>query len=57
MAGFIEETLLSGDSSASRYCRKEYIRRLYELHKSRREHNFRQLYLLLSFEMWHRAFL
>jgi asparagine synthase (glutamine-hydrolysing) len=57
MAGFIEETLLSGDSSASRYFRKEYIRRLYELHKSRREHNFRQLYLLLSFEMWHMAFL
>jgi asparagine synthase (glutamine-hydrolysing) len=57
MDGFIEETLLSGDSAASRYFRKEYIRRLYELHRSRREHNFRHLYLLLSFEMWHRTFL
>ena len=57
MSGFIEETLLSGHSASSHYFREEYIRRLFQLHKERREHNLRHLYLLLSFEIWHKTFL
>ncbi len=56
MSGYVNECLLSSDSSVNRYFEKSYIRELIEQHASGREDYLRHLYLLISFELWHRRF-
>jgi asparagine synthase (glutamine-hydrolysing) len=49
--------LLSRNSAAAKYFNTEYVQTLLKLHLENREEYLRQLYLLVSFELWHRTFL
>jgi asparagine synthase (glutamine-hydrolysing) len=57
MSGFVEECLLSKDSSMARYFDQDYIRQIIALDRSGKEQYRRHLYLLVSLELWHRTFL
>lgn len=57
MRPFVEECLLSADSSMSRYFDQEYIRRILDDDREGRSEYRRHIYLLVSLELWHRAFL
>jgi asparagine synthase (glutamine-hydrolysing) len=57
MRSFVEEYLLAPDSAASLYFDQAYIRRMLELDREGREQLRRHIYLLVSFEMWHRTFI
>ena len=57
MRGYIEECLFSADSRVRRYFDSDYIRSLVRDHESEKQHNLRHIYLLMSFEMWHRRFI
>jgi asparagine synthase (glutamine-hydrolysing) len=53
----VDDLLLSPDSGIRRYFDLEGIRRIVQLHQEGRENYMRQIYLLISFEMWHRRFI
>lgn len=57
MRPFVEECLLSKDSSMARYFDQNYIRHILETDRSGKEQYRRHVYLLVSLELWHRAFL
>ena len=57
MAGYVDECLLSQDSSIGRYFQKDYVKALIHSHVSGNEDYMRHLYLLISFELWHRKFI
>jgi asparagine synthase (glutamine-hydrolysing) len=57
MKSFVDDCLLSSDSSMSRYFDQRCIRRLLDLDRSGREQYRRHIYLLVSLELWHRTFL
>lgn len=53
----VESTLFAADSSIRKYFDADYVKRLVELHQQGRENYMRHIYLLVSFEMWHRRFM
>ncbi|MBK6854919.1 MAG: asparagine synthase (glutamine-hydrolyzing) [Burkholderiales bacterium] len=53
----IDDCLLSSNSHMSRYFEPGYLRQLVAWHRQGREQLMRQIYLLLSLELWHRTFL
>ena len=57
MKPLVEDCLLSSDSSLRRYFNQDYIRQVYTRHHEGREQYMRQIYLLMSLELWHRTFL
>ncbi len=57
MKSFVEECLLSPDSSMVRYFDQSHIRHILELDRSGKEQYRRHIYLLVSLELWHRAFM
>lgn len=57
MKPFVEDCLLSGDSSLSRYFDQGYIRQMYARHREGKEEYMRHIYLLVSLELWHRTYL
>ena len=57
MKGFVEECLLSKDSSMARYFNQNYIRRIIESDRTGKEQYRRHIYLLVSLELWHRTFI
>ncbi len=57
MKSFVEDCLLSVDSSTARYFDQNYIRRMLELDREGKEQYRRHIYLLVSLELWHRAFM
>jgi asparagine synthase (glutamine-hydrolysing) len=57
MRGFVRECLLSKDSAVNRYFNREFLVQTLEKHDHAQEQNRRHIYLLLSFELWHRQFL
>lgn len=57
MRPLVEDCLLSADSSMARYFDQTYIRKILELDRGGKEQYTRQIYLLLSLELWHRAFI
>jgi asparagine synthase (glutamine-hydrolysing) len=57
MRPFVEDCLLSDDSSMARYFDQNYIQRILELDRSGKEQYRRHIYLLVSLELWHRTFL
>jgi asparagine synthase (glutamine-hydrolysing) len=57
MSNFIEECLLSKDSSMARYFEQNYIRQMIEQDRNGSQQYRRHLYLLVSLELWHRTFL
>jgi asparagine synthase (glutamine-hydrolysing) len=57
MRPFVEEYLLSHDSSTALYFDQTYIRRMLEIDREGKDQLRRHIYLLVSFEMWHRTFI
>jgi asparagine synthase (glutamine-hydrolysing) len=57
MKPFVHESLLSSDSAASKYFDVKYVRELLADHEGQQEQRRRHIYLLLSFELWHRQFI
>jgi asparagine synthase (glutamine-hydrolysing) len=57
MRPFVEDCLLASGSAAGRYFDQQYIRHLLEQDREGREQYRRHIYLLVSFEMWHRRFI
>jgi asparagine synthase (glutamine-hydrolysing) len=53
----VDELLFSSDSGVRQYFDIDYIRRIVRLHQEGRESYMRHIYLLISFEMWHRRFI
>ena len=52
----IDECLLGAESSIGRYFDKAYVRELLRKHQDGTEDYMRQIYLLLSLELWHRTY-
>jgi asparagine synthase (glutamine-hydrolysing) len=57
MRSFVDECLLSETSAVNRYFNRDYIRRMVRDHETGRQNYLRHLYLLISFELWHRRFI
>jgi asparagine synthase (glutamine-hydrolysing) len=57
MKSFVHESLLSSDSAASKYFDQKFIREMLADHEGQQEQRRRHIYLLLSFELWHRQFI
>jgi asparagine synthase (glutamine-hydrolysing) len=57
MRPFVEDCLLSPTSAVARYFDQAYIRRMLDLDRAGKEQFRRHLYLLVSFELWHRRFI
>lgn len=56
MRPLVEDCLLSSSSSLGNYFDQRYLRQMLDDDRSGREHYLRHIYLLLSLELWHRAF-
>ena len=54
---FVEECLLSKNSSMARYFDQGYIRQMLEQDRNGSQQYRRHIYLLVSLELWHRAFM
>ncbi len=57
MRPFIEECLLASDSGVGRFFDQRYIRHMLDLDREGKDQLRRQIYLLVSFELWHRTFM
>jgi len=57
MRPFVEECLLSRDSSMARYFDQNYIKQILELDRSGKQQYRRHIYLLVSLELWHQKFI
>jgi asparagine synthase (glutamine-hydrolysing) len=57
MRPFVEECLLAPDSAAATFFDRAYIARMLDLDIRGVEQYRRHIYLLLSFDLWHRAFM
>ena len=57
MRSFVEDCLLSPNSSLANYFDQKYIKRILDLDREGREPYRRHIYLLVSLELWHRAFM
>jgi asparagine synthase (glutamine-hydrolysing) len=57
MRPFVNDCLLSETAAVNRYFDRGYIRRMLERHEQNEAQHLRHIYLLLSFELWHRQFI
>jgi asparagine synthase (glutamine-hydrolysing) len=57
MKSFVEDCLLSKNSSVAHYFDQGYIKQIIELDRAGKEQYRRHIYLLVSLELWHRSFL
>jgi asparagine synthase (glutamine-hydrolysing) len=57
MRPLVEDCLLTSDSYISRYFDKSYLQEIVRKHQEGREQYMRHLFLLISVELWHRAFM
>jgi asparagine synthase (glutamine-hydrolysing) len=57
MRTFVGDCLLSADSATGRYFDRRYMKDLVADHEAGRQNHLRHIYLLISFELWHRQFL
>lgn len=57
MRPFVNDCLLSQTAMIGRYFDQKYISKILELDRQRKEDFTRQIYLLVSLELWHRAFM
>ncbi len=57
MRPFVEQYLLTPDAAVSRYFDQDCIRRMLDRDRGGRDQLRRHIYLLVSFEMWHRTFI
>jgi asparagine synthase (glutamine-hydrolysing) len=54
---YVDECLLSDRAAVGRYFDRACIKQIIASHDARRQDYWRQIYLLISFEMWHRSFI
>jgi asparagine synthase (glutamine-hydrolysing) len=57
MRPFVEDCLLPSDAAVGRFFDQRYIRRMLEVDREGKDQFRRHIYLLVSFELWHRAFM
>jgi asparagine synthase (glutamine-hydrolysing) len=57
MRGFVDECLLSEHSAVNQYFSQSYVRQMVDAHERGKQNYLRHLYLLISFELWHRRFI
>ncbi len=57
MKRFVEECLLSPDSGVGLFFDQKYIRHMLQVDREGKEQLRRHIYLLVSFELWYRAFM
>jgi asparagine synthase (glutamine-hydrolysing) len=57
MRPLVEDCLLSSDSLIARYFDQDYVKIILERDRQGKEQYTRHIYLLLSLELWHRAFI
>lgn len=57
MSEFVRECLFSDNSAVQKYFDLSYIRQMVAMHEANREDYLFQIYLLISFELWHRQFI
>lgn len=57
MKNYVTDHLLAPDTAVSRYFNVPYIEKIFRLHESKAEDYMRHIYLLVSFELWHRQFI
>lgn len=57
MRDYVHECLLSGGSASGRYFERGFVRQALEAHEAGRMNYMRHIYLLVSFELWHRRFI
>ena len=57
MRSVVDDCLLSEKAAVNHYFSRDYIRRMVEEHEAGRQNYLRHLYLLISFELWHRRFI
>jgi asparagine synthase (glutamine-hydrolysing) len=57
MRPFVEDCLLSSESVVGRFFDQEYIRLMLEADREGKDQFRRHIYLLVSFELWHRTFM
>lgn len=55
--GYVGDCLLSDRSAVNQYFRADYIRQIVADHDAGTQNYLRHIYLLISFEMWHQAFI
>lgn len=56
MKPLIEDCLLSSNSAINRYFDQGYVRQIVRRHQEGKEQYMRHIYLLVSFELWHRTY-
>jgi asparagine synthase (glutamine-hydrolysing) len=57
MKSYVTDCLLAEGAAVSRYFDQGYIRQLVADHESNKQNHLRHLYLLISFELWHKRFI
>jgi asparagine synthase (glutamine-hydrolysing) len=57
ISAYVDECLFSKESSIGEFFNVDYIRQIVQAHLDGRENYMRHIYLLISFEMWHRRFM
>jgi len=57
MRSFLNESLLSDRAAVNNYFNPDFIRSMVDQHGRDQARNSRHIYLLLSFELWHRQFI
>jgi asparagine synthase (glutamine-hydrolysing) len=57
MRHYVGDCLLSDRAAVRRYFNQDYIRSLVAQHEAGQQNYLRQIYLLISFELWHQKFL
>jgi len=57
MRKYIDDCLFSKDAAIGQYFNKKYVEQLVMLHEQGKEDYMRHIYLLISFELWHRKFI
>jgi asparagine synthase (glutamine-hydrolysing) len=57
LSRYVGDCLLSDQSSVKKYFRPDYIKKIVADHEAGRQKYLRHIYLLISFEMWHQAFI
>jgi asparagine synthase (glutamine-hydrolysing) len=57
MNGYVKECLFCENSAVQKYFDLSYIKQMVALHDTNREDYLFQIYLLISFELWHQQFI
>jgi asparagine synthase (glutamine-hydrolysing) len=57
MKSFVNECLLSGNAGVTQYFNRQFIQETLERHEQDQAEHRRHIYLLMSFELWHRQFI